>query len=184
MLPDKFRIAMFNRLGIGPYFLPARTDKSAEEWLIIERSGTNGDYLVISNAEATEASTGYEAPADLVETRSIFGILIDIAPSGEEATFLFTRNLVGEQSVSGHFFPADGYATLERYRGQIQLRAAGRYAHETDGKTRSGIRGPAFRHIPEPTPAAHGTARNWHCNAIMRPWINQCLDEPAHLELL
>ncbi|TYC51316.1 hypothetical protein FMN50_22515 [Rhodobacterales bacterium] len=180
MLPDKFRVAMFNRLGLGPYFQPARIETDLEEWLIVERFGRNGEYLVVSTAGTEQDPASFQAPPDLVEHKSMLGILIDIALDGEGATFLFTRNLVGNQVVKGSFFPADGYVTLERHQSGIRLTAAGRHAHDIS----SGPRGPVFKHIPEPTPAAEGEARNWHFDAVMRPWVMQSLEEPAHLELI
>lgn len=180
MLPDRFRIAMFNRIGTGPYFEPVKIDKSGSEWLIVERLGTSGEHLVISDASTQQSPNGNEAPSDLTENNTLFGILIEAAADGQEATFLFTRNLVGNQAVNGNFFPADGYARIETSPNGILLSVAGRHAHEAV----PGPGGPVFRHIPEPTPANAGEALNWHFDAAMRPWSGQSLDEPAHMELI
>jgi len=180
MLPDKFRIAMFNRIGTGPYFEPIKIYKSDVEWLIVERLGTSGEHLLISDASTQQEGNRRHAPSDLAENNTLFGILIEQAPDGSEATFIFTRNLFGSQKVKGNFFPADGYARIETSPHGIRLSVAGRHSHETV----SGPSGPVTKHLPEPIPANAGSALNWHFDAVMRPWSGQVLDEPAHLELI
>lgn len=169
MIPINFRVAMLNRLRLGPYDHPHLTGTVAEEWLIVERVGRDGELLRISDATTLSGDTSGYAPADLQPRNTIVALLAEPETEEDEGPqFLMVRHLPLSTTVQGSFFPADGYARLARVNGTLILNAFGRHAH-TKGEIAEAV---VFHDIPRPAPNAEG-AINWHFNAEERSWTAQ-----------
>lgn len=167
MVPKKFRIAMLNQLRLGPYDRPHQAGPVSQEWLVVERSGPDGEHLRISDATTATDDKSGDAPADLKVRNTIFALLAEPEDgTGRNTQFLMVRHLPLAATVQGTFFPADGSATLALKDGTLAMTAFGRHAH-----TRGDVEGAlVFYDIPRPAPSADG-AINWHFTAEERPWI-------------
>ncbi|MGC4410933.1 hypothetical protein D4A92_22975 (plasmid) [Rhizobium rosettiformans] len=163
MTPDNFRIAMLNSLRVGPYDAPHQTNAPVEEWLIAERRGPAGEYLIISDTATPVARDTQAAPDNLSEQNSIFAILAE--NSADRPQFLMLRHLPAGVTVPGRFFPADGMAVVHMDGSKLQLTAIGRHAH-----SRGSVDGESVLYdVPHPAPNAEG-ALNWHFLAQQQAW--------------
>ena len=159
MLGNNFKIALHNELGLAfDYFNPHLINLILYEWLIVERSGPNGEKLTISDAGTAPTTRPPDAPDDLSPINSMFGILLYESADKNEATFLLVRHLPSGESVPGSFFPVDGCVSLVKDCGVI-MRTAGRHAHDSDGND-----------IPNPTV---GLGMAWHFKASKVNWANE-----------
>ncbi len=140
MLATNFRVAMHNTIRIAPsYDRPDLTNPPGNEWLIVERSGADGEVLTISDAGPILGTA--TAPDGLSENNSMFGVLLHENEIGNDAVFVLARHLPVGGTVPGSFFPADGYARVSETCAGLHLRAAGRHAHDAAGDD-----------IPDPAP--------------------------------
>ena len=159
MLANNFRVAMHNTIAIASYDRPDLTNPPGHEWLIVERSGTDGEVLTISDAGGAPAAPPATAPAGLTENNSMYGVLLYENEHGNDAVFLLVRHLPAGGSVPGDFFPADGCARVSETCGGLHLRTAGRHAHDGDGND-----------IPDPAP---NQGFSWHFDAWRVNWPNE-----------
>lgn len=159
MLADNFKIAMYNTIAMASYDRPDLTNPPGSEWLIVERSGADGEFLTISDAGYVGDPPPASAPAGIVENNSMCGVLLHEDESGEDAVFLLVRHLPPGGSVPGSFFPADGYARMSHTCAGVLLRAAGRHAHDSSGDD-----------IPNPGP---GEGFSWHFDAEKVSWAGE-----------
>lgn len=164
-MKNSFRIAMCNSLRLGPYQRPDASDRSALEWLIVGRSGPDGEILTISDTGTPKSSDSEDAPDALSENNSIVGLLAE--PGEDMPKFLLVRHMPPGLTVPGTFFPADGAAELTQGPDGLRLRVFGRHAHrveQVDGKL-------ILHDVPSPQPPFEN-AFNWHFDAEERPWVN------------
>ncbi|MEM7695234.1 MAG: hypothetical protein AAF318_12350 [Pseudomonadota bacterium] len=162
MVPTTFRVAMANRLRLGPYSDPASTGDRGAEWLIVERVGALGEVLFVSDTAPCNGLTQGAAPPGLAPKHTLVALL---AEDDETPKFLIVRQRPAALPTPGLFFPADGCVRLTGHHGRLGLRAFGRHAHSRG--TRSGAT--VLIDVPDPAPAAEG-AVNWHFEAEQRPW--------------
>ena len=163
---NRFRVAMFNRLHLGPYEVPHQTTRPASEWLIVERSGEEGSVLQIAEGVSEQKDDQAEAPADLTPGNTLVALLAD-TPDGDQkrARFIIVRHAPPDLKVMGTFFPGDGFVEIQQGETSLSLDAVGRHHHtigDINGVTVIGD-------IPNPAPGATGGA-NWHFDAEERPW--------------
>ena len=158
MLDQSFKVAMHNAIAMAGYFTPHNILNSGHEWLIVERSGSEGDILTISDAGGATSVPPTDAPASLSENNSMYGILL--YEEEREAVFLLVRHLPAGGIVPGSFFPADGCAILTEECNGFFMRASGRHAHDATGND-----------IPNPPVGGPGFA--WHFDAKRVNWVNQ-----------
>ena len=161
-----FRIAMLSAVKTGPYERPHISEHQGYEWLIVERSGADGEFLAISQAGRAEGRNAKAAPADLTPGNTQVAMLVRDSRRGEaKAEFIFLRTQPAEIVPGGPFFPCEGYASLNGEMGSLQLKAMGRHFH-----TRGRVQGvPIFQDVPHPADGAKG-GLNWHFAAQQRPW--------------
>lgn len=173
MLPLRFRVALFNHIGTGPFEFPGTVSDEGIEWLIVERIG---DHLLVSdaspNAVNTDRFSDAQAPDNLRANNTQVGIRIETQRDTGALVFLLLRHLPDGLMTQGTFFPADGYARLGvDPDGYPRLEAHGRHYHRVRQN-----RGISMRYdagVPL-VPDAPG-ALNWHFNATHRPWIGEQL---------
>lgn len=119
MLATNFRVAMHNTIRIAPsYDRPDLTNPPGNEWLIVERSGADGEVLTISDAGTAPGTPPATAPDGLSENNSMFGVLLHENEIGDDAVFVLARHLPPGGTVPGSFFPADGYARVSETCGR------------------------------------------------------------------
>ena len=159
MVATNFRVAMHNTIAMATYDRPDLTNPPGNEWLIVERSGADGEVLTISDAGGAPETPPAAAPDGLVENNSMFGVLLHENEIDNDAVFLLVRHLPASGSVPGSFFPADGYARVSETCSGLHLRSAGRHAHDGAGND-----------IPDPGP---GQGFSWHFDAWRRVWSNE-----------
>ncbi|MEM7695260.1 MAG: hypothetical protein AAF318_12480 [Pseudomonadota bacterium] len=165
MLPTHFRVAMANRLRVGPYGAPARTGEPGPEWLIVERLGAGGEILFISDTTASGGAVDGDAPMGLAPLHTLVALLAEPSDTPE---FLIVRQRPAALQTPGIFFPGDGCVRLSGGEGDLGLTAFGRHAH-----SRGTLNGATvLNDVPNPAPAAEG-AINWHFAAQQRPWPGQ-----------
>lgn len=150
---------MSNSLRLAKYRSPFSIEQSTNEWLIVERFGSNGEFITISDAGAIVGSPD-AAPDGITPSNSMHGVLL--RETDDEAVFLLARHLTDEASVEGRFFPADGYARLSRINGQLTLEASGRHAHQESGGQ--------LQDVPDPQV---GDGMAWHFDAKQVQWSGQ-----------
>ena len=156
MLATNFRVAMHNNISFASYTRPDQTNNPGNEWLIVERSGADGEVLTISDAGGAGPSPPASAPDGLTENNSMYGLLLHENEIGNDAVFLLVRHIPPGGTVPGTFFPVDGYARVSEPCSGLQLRAAGHHAHDAAGND-----------IPNPGP---GVGFSWHFDARRVPW--------------
>lgn len=162
MIDKSFKVAMHNRITTAGYFTPHLTGSPGAEWLIVERSGVDGEILTISDAGGAPTVPPAEAPATLTENNSMFAVLL--YEENREAVFLLIRHLPAGATVSGNFFPVDGCVRLTEECNGLFMRASGRHAHDA---VRNDIPNP-------PNPPDPGTSVfSWHFDAKRINWVNQ-----------
>jgi hypothetical protein len=159
MIQKLFRVAMSNSLGMASYMTPATVQGRGREWLIVARSG-DGKYIEISDSGEI-VGEGLSAPDEITPNNTMFGILLREAES--EAVFLLVRHLPFSASVTGRFFPVDGYVSIVRSEGNLGLHASGRHAHSEGNINGTDV----LYDIPFPAP---GAGRAWHFDAKYVPW--------------
>ncbi len=159
MLANNFRVAMHNTIAMASYLRPDLTNPPGNEWLIVERSGADGEVLTISDAGSAPDTRPASAPDGLAENNSMFGVLLHENEIGNDAVFLLVRHLPAGAAVPGSFFPADGYARVSETCGGLHIRTAGRHAHDGGGND-----------IPDPAP---GQGISWHFDAWRLVWSNE-----------
>ncbi len=159
MLATSFRVAMHNTIAMASYDRPDLTNPPGNEWLIVERSGADGEVLTISDAGSAPGTPPATAPDGLAENNSMFGVLLHENEIGNDAVFLLVRHLPASGAVPGSFFPADGYARVSETCAGLHLRSAGRHAHDGAGND-----------IPDPAP---GQGFSWHFDAWRVVWSNE-----------
>lgn len=94
MLATNFRVAMHNTIRIAPsYDRPDLTNPPGNEWLIVERSGADGEVLTISDAGTAPGTPPATAPDGLSENNSMFGVLLHENEIGDDAVFVLARHL-------------------------------------------------------------------------------------------
>jgi len=164
-----FKIAMGNTIHTGDYDPPELDPaRRGQEWLIVRRWGTRGQYLEISDTTTPEADDPRapatftrpmpdEAPAQLDPKHSMLGLMLR-SHGDEGAVFLLVRRNIDKQVVSGQFYPVDGYAELRRDGSGWRLRASGRHAHNDKDED-----------VPNPTTGG----MSWHFDAISVIWKGQ-----------
>ena len=159
MLASNFRVAMHNTIAMATYSRPDLTNPPGNEWLIVERSGADGEVLTISDAGGASSTPPATAPAGLAENNSMYGVLLHEGEIGNDAVFLLVRHLPTGGVVPGSFFPVDGYARVSETCAGLHLRVAGRHAHDAGGND-----------IPDPGP---GVGFSWHFDAWRVVWSNE-----------
>lgn len=159
MVARNLRVAMHNILALAPYERPDNRGGPLIEWLVVERSGADGERLTISDAGSAPSTAPADAPSGLTPNNTMYGLLLHENEIGDDAVFLLARHLPAGVTVEGSFFPADGYARLSSYCFGLQLRAAGRHAHDGAGQD-----------IPDPAP---GEGLSWHFDAKRVRWVNE-----------
>ncbi|WP_422370152.1 hypothetical protein [Hoeflea sp.] len=165
MMKNSFRIAMCNSLRLGPYQEPDASDRTALEWLIVERSGPDGKILTISDTGTPKSSDSEDAPDGLSENNSILGLLAEADEAAHR--FLLVRHSPPGVTVPGTFFPADGTAQFTQGPDGLRLRVFGRHAHRAEQ-----VNGKLVLHdVPFPQPP-FDNALNWHFDADERRWVN------------
>lgn len=117
LLPSGFVVAMRARLTI-----PKAPDRF--EWIIVSRSGHDGDRLFIGWTLLT-ASSG-EAPIALVPRQTALAIAEAGAKGPAPTTFLLTPLLPEGLQVAGDFLPARGYVKVFGARPNLRLQSVGR----------------------------------------------------------
>lgn len=162
----EFKVAMFNRLTVGPYERPDAVAGADTEWLIVERSGPMGGYLQISEAVSAHPVSDGPAPDDLEPLSTILAVATET--SADRARFLMLRHAPAGIELAGSFFPADGYAEVARSGRGLRLHAVGRHFHRTeviDGR-------PVLIDVSDPS-SGTGTGSNWHFHAESRDWSGE-----------
>lgn len=169
MTAVRFRVAMFNQLRLGPYDAPHVSAAPNQEWLIVERSGADGEYLLVSDGRSDAEVDDGPAPADLVPGNTLVALLAKTkAGTDPIVQFIFVRHPPVGLVVGGTFFPADGFAEIVEINGELRLSAVGRHFH-----TRGECCGDVVLHdVCDPAPGAGGGV-NWHFDAEQRPWPAQ-----------
>ncbi len=158
MLLRNFKVAMHNEIGIAPdYFRPHVITIISHEWLIVERYGTEGEMLTISDAGSSPSTAPSQAPAGLSPNNTMFGVLLHEDSANNEAVFLMVRHLPTGESVPGSFFPVDGCVRIVDC-GMV-MRTGGRHAHNAGGEDN-----------PDPSP---GQGFAWHFNAKRVRWVDE-----------
>ncbi len=169
-MPAKtFKIAMSNRIHIGPYDPPLlNANQGGCEWLILRRWGDKGQFLEISdttlevpNGDRVRGSIPNceipdKAPPSLLAHQSMLGVMVREDSSGD-AVFLLVRRNVDDHTMSGKFYPVDGHAVIKEFGNDLVLVASGRHAHDQDGND-----------IPNPGPSDGGMS--WHFDAAQIAW--------------
>jgi hypothetical protein len=164
MNPQNFKIAMVNELGLAAYERPHNIMRQIKEWLIVTRSGQNGDLLSVSDAGGI-TTVPDRAPDDISPQNTMYGLLLR-ENSEKGAVFLLVRHLPVGTNVEGTFFPVDGYARIYSEDGVLMLEASGRHAHsrgERDGRD-------VLHDVPHPAP---GDGMAWHFSAFRLPWSRE-----------
>ena len=85
MLATSFRVAMHNTIAMASYDRPDLTNPPGNEWLIVERSGADGEVLTISDAGTAPGTPPATAPDGLAENNSMFGVLLHENEIGNDA---------------------------------------------------------------------------------------------------
>ncbi len=165
MLPLNFRIAMFNRLGVGPYEHPGTIDRSSEEWLIVERRDL---FLKISRGSLPASPACLEAPEDITVDNTLFGQFVESNSDTNEDVFLLTRGAARRSGRSKNFFPASGYARLSKMAGKIKLAAHGRQFLRTEPIPARGATSLMSPQLEQETKSF-----NWHFDAIQYYWVQE-----------
>jgi hypothetical protein len=117
LLPLGFVVAMRARLVIQR--APDRL-----EWIIVSRSGQNGEHLLISWT-LLPASSG-EAPILLVPRQTAVAVAQADAKRPVPTTFLLTTLLPKGLQVAGEFLPARGYVKVFGVRPHLRVQSVGR----------------------------------------------------------
>lgn len=166
-----FRIAMFNRLTVGPYENPAQVSQNDVEWLIVERSGPDGSLIQISDTRGGPDAADGPAPDTIEPRHTLVGLFTEsgFADGHTFARFLLVRHAPPGIQIPGTFFPADGYAEIRNTPLGLSLHAVGRH-FLIDG-TKNGK--PIKIDVPEPKPGTPGNGANWHFDAQQRDWTHE-----------
>src|SRR2546429_6834508 len=114
MLAKALVIAMAADIARSDYAKPTLIRSRSREWLIACRWGPEGEYLSIATAGAILDSRGIAAPDAIAPIHSLFGVLVSESETESASTFLLVRQLPVPIELAGTFFPADGYALLQR----------------------------------------------------------------------
>jgi hypothetical protein len=164
MNPQNLKIAMVNELELASYERPHNIMRQTKEWLIVTRSGQNGDRIAVADAGGI-TTVPERAPDDIAPQNTMYGILLR-ENNEEGAVFLLIRHLPEGTNVEGTFFPVDGYARIYREGGIAKIEASGRHAHSRG--ERDGI--DVLHDVPHPAP---GDGMSWHLNAFRLPWSGE-----------
>lgn len=161
-----FRIAMLSAVNTGPHERPHILQHEGYEWLIVRRSGVDGQFLTIAQAGRTKRRDAKAAPAGLRPGSTYVAMLVrDSRRECAKAEFIFMRNCPEELEPDGSFVPCEGYATLRRDAGALRLRATGRQLRE---------RRPVLMvpNTPNGVRSVYATRdrQNWHLSAEQLPW--------------
>lgn len=162
MLRD-FRVAMFNRLALGPYEFSRAAEQGNAEWLIVELSGRDSSVLQVTEAISASQIADGPAPDDLIPVQS--RVAVRRAGAGGEDVFDFVRELPAGTRTDAVFSPGRGEARLVERRGKICLVAAGQHLRMQAGA------GMMLVDVPE-APMVE-TIEHWKFDAAERSWIGE-----------
>lgn len=172
-----FVVAMAAQMAVATYGRPTDIVSRREEWIIVSSWGDDAEFLTIATT-GTEAAGDGAAPHGLQPHSTFLGVLLSRGPAGTDDIYLLVRHLPDGISVAGVFFPADGYARVERGE-PMRLVAAGRQAHSVGQ-----VAGRELR-VDVPHPAPHDTAATaWHISGTERSWMGRFIGDQPGLTFL
>ena len=125
-MEKRFKKIMCNKISFGTYLEPWE-NRQGGEFLIIERLGEKGEFLLISDTNYNMECKNREIPSDIKHKNTMLCILLKELEN--EAYFLMVRRNDYGLEIPGKYYPVDGFAKISTKEDKIELMAGGRHIH-------------------------------------------------------
>jgi len=129
-MEKRFKKIMCNKISVGTYLKPWE-NRQGGEFLIVERLGEKGEFLLVSDTNIQGDCKDREVPNTIKNNQTMLCILVKEFEN--EAYFMMVRKNDYGLNIPGKYYPVDGFAKISFLNQKIELIDGGRHIHDNNG---------------------------------------------------